>query len=111
MHVCESTLPPGRGVLLGGPDPSELLAEARTGLEELVADHRSTGVDVTTHVVAGSATGALIEFCHSDDLLVLGSRGLGGFKALVLGSVATQVTHHAHGPVVVVREGEERLVG
>jgi nucleotide-binding universal stress UspA family protein len=42
------------------------------------------------------------------DLVVMGSRGRGGFKAAVLGSVANQVTHHAPCPVVVLRDREPR---
>lgn len=37
------------------------------------------------------------------DLIVLGSRGLGGFKRLMLGSVSDGVLHHAHCPVLIVR--------
>lgn len=45
---------------------------------------------------------ALLDTAEGDDLLVVGSRGLGGFKGLLLGSVSDQVVHHATGPVVVV---------
>ncbi len=55
------------------------------------------------------AAGALLEAAQPTDLLVLGSRGQGGFEDLVLGSTAAQVAPHARCPVVLVRDGEARL--
>lgn len=60
------------------------------------------GVDVERRVVEGAAAAALVEESRGADLLVVGSRGLGGFRGLLLGSVGQQVTHHAACPVVVV---------
>jgi len=51
----------------------------------------------------GSPATDLIEASDGADLLVLGSRGLGGFRGLLLGSVSHQCSLHARCPVVIVR--------
>jgi nucleotide-binding universal stress UspA family protein len=57
---------------------------------------------VTVRAVTGLPAEALIEAAADADMLVVGCRGAGGFKRLLMGSVSTQVTHHAHCPVVVI---------
>ena len=57
---------------------------------------------VTVQAVTGLPAEALLQAAAGADMLVVGSRGAGGFKRLLLGSVSTQVTHHAHCPVVVI---------
>lgn len=57
---------------------------------------------VTVHAVSGSPAAELISASRDADLLVVGSRGAGGFARLVMGSVSNQVAHHAHCPVVIV---------
>ena len=61
-----------------------------------------TGVDVQTAVVVGGAAPVLLEQCSEDDVLVVGSRGRGGFTGLLLGSVSQHVVAHAPCPVIVV---------
>ncbi|MEV8181001.1 universal stress protein [Specibacter sp. NPDC078692] len=58
--------------------------------------------NLTTRLVQGPARPTLIEASRHASLLVLGRRGMGGFKGLLLGSVSAACTAHAHCPVVVV---------
>jgi len=51
----------------------------------------------------GSAAGVLLEAAKGAQLLVVGSRGLGGFAGLLLGSVSTKMANHSPVPVVIVR--------
>ncbi len=65
--------------------------------------------DVHIEIRYGSPAPALLEEAGPQDLLVIGTRGRGGFAELVLGSVALQCAQHSRGTVVVVRAGQERL--
>ncbi|MEV1204618.1 universal stress protein, partial [Microbispora rosea] len=61
-------------------------------------------VQVDTAILAGDPRPALVEAAADADLLVVGNHGLGGFRGLLLGSVAYGVAGHAPCDVVVVRE-------
>jgi nucleotide-binding universal stress UspA family protein len=61
-----------------------------------------TAPDITVSVTIGDAADELIRASSDADMLVVGSRGGGGFAKLLMGSVSSQVTHHAACPVVVV---------
>ena len=56
--------------------------------------------------VQGQPADVLLEQCADATLIVVGRRGLGGFKSLLLGSVSQQVVQHATCPVVVVNQPE-----
>jgi nucleotide-binding universal stress UspA family protein len=74
-------------------------------LDRLKSDIKALALpnaDVTCHVAHGSAAKRLVESSGSAELLVVGSRGIGGFVGVVLGSTAMQVVGHAQCPVVVV---------
>jgi len=82
--------------------------KARQAAEELVVKVTSQLGDaqpasVKVSAVNGFPAEALIEASRDADLVVLGSRGSGGFARLMMGSVSSQVVQHAHCPVVVVR--------
>jgi nucleotide-binding universal stress UspA family protein len=64
--------------------------------------------DVTVRAVSGTPAEALIEASRDADLLVVGSRGAGGFTRLLLGSVSAEVSHHAACPIVIVPGGGRR---
>ena len=82
---------------------------ARALLDQVLADVLTDApdVEVEREVVCDLPVRALLDAARGADLLVVGSRGLGGFKGLLLGSVSQQLVQHAPCPIVVV-PGEER---
>jgi nucleotide-binding universal stress UspA family protein len=63
-------------------------------------------VEVRAEVQYGTPASVLLRAAPDASLLVVGSRGLGGFAGLMPGSVAQHCAHHAACPVVVFREGQ-----
>ncbi len=64
-------------------------------------------IEVSTRVYRGQPARVLVERATGADLLVVGSRGLGEFKALLLGSVSQECSQHSPVPVVIVRDRED----
>ena len=78
----------------------------RTAVQELVdkvaSEIDGTLPEVTVSVATGNPAEELVNASRDADMLVVGSRGSGGFGRLMMGAVRSQVTHHAVCPVVVV---------
>lgn len=85
--------------------------EARELLGEESERLRSAGADVAgSHLRMGRVDVEIVELAEElgVDVIVVGSRGLGGFRRALIGSVSDSVVHHAPCPVLVVREKETR---
>jgi nucleotide-binding universal stress UspA family protein len=81
----------------------EQLEEAGRSLLEADVDYvRAAGLEVTGQLDLGSSAQAILTAAKHASMLVLGSRGHGGFAGLMMGSVSMYCVHHAHCPVVVV---------
>jgi nucleotide-binding universal stress UspA family protein len=98
---------PGAVASLGVPplvdwQPLREAAEARPA--EIVRDVAGGKPDVRilTKTVMGNAAQVLVDRSAHADLLVVGSRGLGGLKGMLLGSVGHHCAAHSHCPVVIV---------
>jgi nucleotide-binding universal stress UspA family protein len=88
-------------------DSNDLQRAAEELLERAIGEVRGIeAIEIERHVVEGGAAQVLIAVAVGADLLVVGSRGHGGFVGLMLGSVSHQCVSHAPCPVVVVRSPE-----
>jgi len=92
----------GWGAVIDDVDWAE---NGRTVLEQAIKEalDPTTADRVHRHVVEGHAAAVLLDAAADADLLVVGSRGHGGFAGMLLGSVSQHLVAHAPCPVVVVR--------
>jgi nucleotide-binding universal stress UspA family protein len=79
-------------------------AEAHKVFEQALASAPSMdGLDVERTLEPGNPAEVLVEASQGASMLVVGARGRGGFRGVVMGSVSWHAVHQAHCPVLVVR--------
>jgi nucleotide-binding universal stress UspA family protein len=106
VHQVVGSAWTGNPVVTAGDRPEEV--KARQAAEEAANDVIGKLGDakppsVTVRAVSGFPARELVDASQDADLVVVGSRGGGGFRGLLTGSVTTQVVNHADCPVVVIR--------
>jgi nucleotide-binding universal stress UspA family protein len=90
---------------------SDLHQAAERLLDEAATHLASEGIDVDLEceAIEGAPADVLVRAAGERDLLVVGSRGHGGFVDLLLGSVSQQCAHHAPCPIVIVHAPKRAL--
>lgn len=97
---------------LRGIDHAHLARAFQSGAEAVLvnaqrlAEAEAPDIEIRTHLVGVDPRDALIDASHSAELIVVGSRGRGSLRRLILGSVSSAVARHAECPVVVCRPPE-----
>lgn len=105
VHQVASSIWTGHGVPY--PGDHELAVQAGKSAQEetdqvLAQAGDSRPPEVAVKAVSGLPAEQLLAAAKDADMLVMGSRGTGGFSRLLLGSVSSQVAHHASCPVVII---------
>jgi nucleotide-binding universal stress UspA family protein len=87
------------------------LGRARTALAEAVARAEEQGIPCDAVTLAGNVADEIVRLARERgaDVIVVGTRGLGPFKAALIGSVSTAVAQRADRPVLVARDSGEAL--
>jgi nucleotide-binding universal stress UspA family protein len=92
-----------------GADIDDLRTAAVAALEASVREALpESEVGIELLAIQGAPAAVLVEQSRDAELLVVGSRGHGGFVGLLLGSVGQQCAHHAECPVVIVHAKREK---
>jgi nucleotide-binding universal stress UspA family protein len=116
VPLTEAGLAPAGGMALPAvftENGEQLRRAAQTQALNLIeealrrAERDSSGIEIERSAVEGAAAQTLIDSARDADLLVVGSRGHGGFLGLLLGSVSQQCAQHPPCPVVILPNPEE----
>lgn len=75
-------------------------------LRELLEYGEKNGLEIKTVMKRGHPAETIIKYASDNeiDLIIMGTRGLGGFKKMVIGSIAQRVVSYSNTPVMVIRE-------
>jgi nucleotide-binding universal stress UspA family protein len=108
LTFVHAVLPPvtAGGLGIGLPPSLDLVEQLESQAAAQLATYAASfrDLDVRTHVGIGAPSAVLLEASETADLVVMGTRGRGGFRGLLLGSVSSQVAAHSACPVAVVRK-------
>lgn len=109
IHTWHITYPTVPYAIVPPDFTSALRDAAEATMHQVVEDALGPHPDVEVNQVLteGPAAAVLVEASEDADLLVVGSRGRGGFASLTLGSVSSACVHHAHCAVLVLRPHKE----
>lgn len=74
-------------------------------LAKALEEGESQGIEVHTEILRGHPAESIVRYAvdHLADLIVMGTRGMGGFKSLIIGSVAQKVTTYSKVPVTIIK--------
>jgi nucleotide-binding universal stress UspA family protein len=112
VHVVTAWHYPVIGDAAGRAEDHEWFGgNARNAHADALRRASKAGVSVTGEVTEGHPAEVLLKAAAGADLLVVGSRGHGGFAGTLLGSVSTHAVHQARCPVLVVRTVAESVQG
>lgn len=107
VHILRAWQYPAFAVAESGmlPETADAPTLAHHDLERIADSLATKGICLTSTVEDGRTVERLLEACARSDLLIVGSRGRGGFTRLLLGSVSSQCATHARIPVAVIPDG------
>lgn len=102
VHTWQMVVGPSPYVVAMDPAPYEDAAAQVVDTVLGRVDTSALGSEIIRTIVPGSARATLIEAAAEADLAVVGARGMGGFRGMLLGSVSHSLARHAESPVVVI---------